>query len=360
MIFVLLYYGPLSKETTPVVEKHPSIETMNDLYRRNISRLSCSCSKAAIPYSDFLSIQVKFYPICSSDVVSLSYRSQLYERNNSNSTSELVTHYRILSTLCQLSKQFLTNALKVFENRELITVEPLSNATFSGQIESRVINFIRRTKSDYRRILHFITQSFHVNQLVTLFMKNWKIEFTDEEQNHIFKSVPSRFASSNCTCAISSDCRENLTNSIRVGCFPYDGFRFSKFGKLNQQLFVQNWSHQANYSNYFQTCRPLECQYTVSNKNNVLFMLTSLLGLYGGKMNIFYEEKNVWNCIFRFKLFPLFYCWTRFACLPMVGSTCIIAKNILFFDIINLIIAIDRKWLFHVSISPGSLFYFCY
>ena len=41
------------------------------------------------------------------------------------------------------------------------------------------------------------------------------------------------------------------------------------------------WTNQSNYTNYFQKCRLLECQYTLPDKNNPGFILTTILGLYG-------------------------------------------------------------------------------
>ena len=172
-------------------------------------------------------------------------------------------------------------------NRELITIEPLTNSSFNIQIKSLISNFIRQTKSDYRRTFSFIINSFSVNQLLNLFTNNWKINFTNETEKYILKTSPNYFPSSNCTCAISSNCNEQLIDDIHIGCFPYDGFRLSKFknislGKLNNQLFVQKWINQTNYTNYFQECQPLECQYTLSDKNNLFSIFTTLLGLYGG------------------------------------------------------------------------------
>jgi hypothetical protein len=113
------------------------------------------------------------------------------------------------------------------------------------------------------------------------------MNFSNKNEKYVLTTSPNYFPSSNCTCAISSNCNEQLIDDIHIGCFPYDGFRFSKFqnislGKLNHQLFVQNWINQTNYTNYFQECQLLECQYTLSDKNNLFSMFTTLLGLYGG------------------------------------------------------------------------------
>jgi hypothetical protein len=300
MILALLYYGPLSREMKSIKLKNPSMDLINDLHGKNLSSLSCPCSKVAIHYSKFLSIKPKFNSICSSEFISPSYRLNLFEKNDTKSL-ELITHYRILSSLCLLSNQFLQNAEKVFNHRELITIETLTKNLFSIQIQSFIESFIRQTKSDYYRRFLFIINSFNVNQLLNLFTQNWKINFTNENQKYLIQTIPNRFKSTNCTCAISSDCQEQLIDQIQIGCLPYDGFRLSKyqnisFQLLNKQLFVQQWINQTNYNSYFDTCQPLECQYTIIDKNNLFIMFTTLLGLYGGeKFSIFLKEKILFD-----------------------------------------------------------------
>ncbi len=324
MFVAFFYYGPFNEETKLIKLENPSIDLVNNLHTKSLSSLSCPCSKVAIPYSKFLSIESEFNSICSSEFVSPLYRLNLLEKNDSISLA-LVTHYRMLSSLCNLSNQFIKNAEKVFYNRELITVETLTNSTFEIKIKSFIFNFIRQTKSDYRRIFSFIINSFRVNQLLNLFTKNWKIDFTNENENYLIKTIPHRFSSSNCTCAIQSNCSEPLIDNIRIGCLPYDGFRLSKlnnisYGILNHHLFVEKWINYTNYTNYFQTCQPLECQYILPDRNNPILMLTTLLGLYGGEVLIFILRKYLNEFLFRFNLFFTFHCWTIFTGLSMVES----------------------------------------
>ncbi len=282
MIGALLYSGPFSKETK-LIKLKPSIDLINNLHHKS---LSCPCSKVSIRYSKFLSIKSEVHSICSKE-----YFDRFLLENNVNLSLELITHYRILSSLCDLTNQFINNTKKIFNNRELITIEPLTNSSFNIQTKSLIFNFIRQTKLNYRRTFSFIIKSFSVNQLLNLFTNNWKINFTNETEKYILKTSPHHFSSSNCTCAISSNCNQQLIDDIHIGCFPYDGFRLSKFKnisleKLNNQLFVQKWINKTNYTNYFQTCQPLECQYTLSNKNDPIFMFTTLLGLYEGLNNV--------------------------------------------------------------------------
>ena len=47
-------------------------------------------------------------------------------------------------------------------------------------------------------------------------------------------------------------------------------------------LFVQEWSTEVNYSEYFSQCAPALCIYTKTDHNNLSYTITLLLSLYGG------------------------------------------------------------------------------
>jgi hypothetical protein len=290
LIAALLYSGPFSEQTQSPEIKSPTIEKVNELYNKNISSLSCPCSRAAVRYSKFLSIEAEFNSICSSEYITSEFILKTFETNE-NDSLELSTHYRVLQSLCYLSRRFIEDSEKVFGTRELITIQTLRQSSFDNEIESLISTFVSDTISDYRRTLSFIMSSFSVNQLLNLFRSNWEINFTDENNLNLISTSPRRFSSSNCSCAILSNCTEALRDDIVTGCFPYDGFRFSKlnnisYGKLNNQLFVERWINKTNYTNYFQTCKPFQCQYTLPVKNDPLFMLTTIIGLYGGLTSI--------------------------------------------------------------------------
>ncbi|UJR10950.1 hypothetical protein I4U23_015135 [Adineta vaga] len=287
LITVILYAGPFTEETKTTTINFPTSEVVNNLHSRNISTLSCPCSTAAIRYSKFLSIIPEYHSICSSNFVKPSYLISLVEKRDPTST-HIATHYSILSSLCQQAQRIVKRALDTFAAHELVSAETMTYASFLTQTESLLSKIISQIPSDYRRTITLITRSYGVNHLLNVFTKNWKLEFTDETEKYIMKTYPYRFPSSKCTCALSYDCTEEVYENIVSGCFPFDGFRLSKFdqnmtfGDLNEKLFVEKWKNRSNYTAYFQACRPLVCHYTLPDKNNPIQMLMTVLGIYGG------------------------------------------------------------------------------
>ncbi|UJR06575.1 hypothetical protein I4U23_010859 [Adineta vaga] len=53
-------------------------------------------------------------------------------------------------------------------------------------------------------------------------------------------------------------------------------------GRLIDELFIESWQNTSNYSSYYSICAPSTCRYTYIERNSVLYILTTFLGLYGG------------------------------------------------------------------------------
>jgi hypothetical protein len=47
-------------------------------------------------------------------------------------------------------------------------------------------------------------------------------------------------------------------------------------------LFIENWSTTSSFSDYYAKCAPISCTYTFTQTGSVLFVITTLLGLFGG------------------------------------------------------------------------------
>lgn len=56
----------------------------------------------------------------------------------------------------------------------------------------------------------------------------------------------------------------------------------SSIGMLMDELFIEKWSNESSYDNYFSACAPSVCYYEYIRRNDILYVVTSLLSLYGG------------------------------------------------------------------------------
>ncbi|CAF1630804.1 unnamed protein product [Adineta ricciae] len=53
-------------------------------------------------------------------------------------------------------------------------------------------------------------------------------------------------------------------------------------GTLIDEIFIEQWTSSSIYDNYYTACRPSICRYEYVQKNNALYVITSLLSVYGG------------------------------------------------------------------------------
>lgn len=74
---------------------------------------------------------------------------------------------------------------------------------------------------------------------------------------------------------------EILDSSILNGSTPT-----TLIGNLADELMVEQWSIEMNYSRYFAACRPLSCSYTYTERFSILYIVTTLVGLLGGLITI--------------------------------------------------------------------------
>ncbi|CAF1384713.1 unnamed protein product [Rotaria sp. Silwood1] len=188
---------------------------------------------------------------------------------------------------------------------------------------------------------------WQTNAFPTSFNTDWSIEYGNESNDYLLRSIPRAFQNSTCTCVTSNQCRQPLRigppglllPGLVVGCSPMDGLRMSTLecffssdciniilnyldyytqidgspptdfvppveptlivaalnsstpprfssdtpiGQLIDDLFIEEWLNTSTYESYFATCAPSTCQYQNAETHNVWYVITSLLGLYGG------------------------------------------------------------------------------
>jgi hypothetical protein len=55
---------------------------------------------------------------------------------------------------------------------------------------------------------------------------------------------------------------------------------------LVDQLMVDEWSFNASYDSYFAQCNPSTCTYTYATQFDILFIITTVMGIIGGVVTI--------------------------------------------------------------------------
>lgn len=363
---MILIFAGLSEQTHSITIYSPSEQTFSLLYDQYRKTLSCPCSQILIPYDIFLSITVHFHQVCSSDFVTLAWWKYLWGvdiRWTYQDAQLLSSHFRVLGSLCSLAEKSIDTLTKMLMNSDMISIEVLPQQSFQIQVDSLINTFIITTKQNLHRYQAFMIDAIRSNQFLNVARTTWMYNVTNEEENYILATIPVSSFDNNCTCASSlKGCSRSLylneySNKVTLAglvgsCLPINGLRLSTLqcfydfeclrnisrilakrastpkytpkplnsslpstflpttllSNIMDELFVEQWISSSNYSNYFLKCAPKSCTYMYVQRMDALYMIVTIVGLYGGlKLTLRFL---VWHGlhIIRMKILPFFTC----------------------------------------------------
>ena len=96
-------------------------------------------------------------------------------------------------------------------------------------------------------------------------------------------------------CYYDQSCLNNIMNHLPTANTSFNilerdalnrSIPSTPISELANNLMVDSWSTQMNYSLYFSTCRPSSCSYTYTERFSTLYIVTTLIGLIGGLITI--------------------------------------------------------------------------
>ncbi|CAF1269656.1 unnamed protein product [Adineta ricciae] len=335
VIIITLYVG-LSQQSHSFTVDSPSETQFEYLYSQYSSTLMCPCSQISISYEKFLDVSPVTHQICSSQFITSNWSTSLYNLGSTWSVPDwflLSTQFRLLSSLCNITKSTVDQSKSSFLSNKLVSVVTIPKSLFEAQLNSMVTLLITHTPRNFRRTLDFIINGHQFNQLQDQFMSSWKMVYSTSQENYLFRTVPVVYNNDTCICATGmSTCSRalsflNSSTAITVpgfnaGCSTILGLRLSTFeclynrtclnslntlmnfsvpaepldisknilykssttpiGLMIDNLFIETWFNASNYSNYFSECAPTICEYSYVQRNDIIYIVTILVGLYGG------------------------------------------------------------------------------
>jgi hypothetical protein len=97
---------------------------------------------------------------------------------------------------------------------------------------------------------------------------------------------------SNLQCLYNQACLDQLTSylnsSTHFNATALDGTIPSRFNtstsvsEILATLMVDSWINNISYSSYYTQCKPSQCTYSIVGRNSFIYILTTLIGLFGG------------------------------------------------------------------------------
>ena len=107
----------------------------------------------------------------------------------------------------------MSDALAIFQAKKLVSASAWSRSFFATEMILLIEQTIRFTPDDFKRILPFTNEMFHCNFLTSSFNTDWSLEYGNESNGYVLRSVPRLFNNGSCSCVVSSNCQQPL----RVG-----------------------------------------------------------------------------------------------------------------------------------------------
>ena len=142
----LVLFTFLTEKLVSVTEPHPSLSTYQRLQAAHPNTLSCPCKQVAITYADFVAVTPKYHQVCSSDLISAQWIASLFNPDTAHFTPldfrlTAALQFRLLSLVCWLSHQTITDQHDEFFKGQLITGRVLSPGSFADETDALIKKF---------------------------------------------------------------------------------------------------------------------------------------------------------------------------------------------------------------------------
>lgn len=339
---ILTIYLALVRQTYRETIKNPTQADFSHYYSLYNSSLQCACSSISFPYNNFLTIEPHPHQMCSSNIFSsnslrvllLVASVTIRHAKQSDYSQNAGSQFLLLKKLCNEANRTVTTSLERFLNQTFITSQLVSEETFKQQINTFIDEWKAFTINSFLRTLWLIRDIQYGNHLVAL-RSNSDLDVNKTSNTFILNSS---IFYEECNCMSSSLCLSTMKLQDTIGAsipnpFYVPGFFISCFRlnallsstletfynqtfvdimnanltkgielfKINftaldatrnlpnetidsvvSRLFVDDWSQNISFSNYFTACGAQSCNYTYIDRQNLISLITSVISIFGG------------------------------------------------------------------------------
>jgi hypothetical protein len=237
-----------------------------------------------------------------------------------------------LSSLCKLVNETISNSLSRFYETQYVTIDVIPSILLQSQAQAVISQFQSSTVNEFLSSLRVVRDVVQTNGLLSSVLTN---AFLIVELGYpLILSSPKQYG--NCLCSQSSSCIQQsgvynewssqvlyIVPGMYTGCYVIEGLLQSSLecfynqtcfynlitymgpssslnatvmnssassqfsttstvGELLNNLMVEQWKWASTYADYFDECHPVECSYTFKTRNDVIYIVTILIGLIGG------------------------------------------------------------------------------
>jgi hypothetical protein len=312
------------------------------------SSLQCPCSQLSVSYKHFIKFNPIYHEVCSSEYAfELQRLAQIFTAHlpsnlNFNGFRTSGSIFRVLQSFCKLASTTVTNAVDEFYETQLVTKNLLAPELFESHINSSVTYFKSVTPNWFSDILMLIRETTRTNQFIHLVPTNYRLVLRNDlghmKANLMIIDQFWDISNRSCSGILNRDCKTQYIVDVFPSPFyssillEVDGFYSSfypvealllsqlqslynttfmhllgttwnenhNFKVLSQpshfpvnstsaslvnELFIESWGTEFNYTAYFEQCQPFTCSY--SKRLHIWTVILTVVSLFGGLSILF-------------------------------------------------------------------------
>ena len=330
-LFILVIYTSLTYQSNSNSVKISSLQNFQRLQQLyGPTAVECPCSRLSVDRATFHQVEPIFHQVCSSDFVSSDWLDSLfnsYANQNASETNSYTfagtgfAHFQSLRLICDLTRQAVNDARDLFLETQVVSASMLNYDLFDGLTSAALTSFQSTVSNSFIQSLQLLLGMAQGNGLVSGYSTNWGVFLPNMTKDATIYTKARLYG--NCNCATSISCVQPAVPEVAgfvVGCLPLETFLQSTFeclynqscvelmstsinalnvpralvanrsrftpslpaNRLVEEMFIESWSLNISYANFFRQCAPVACSYKLIERYNILYVVTTIVGLYGG------------------------------------------------------------------------------
>ncbi|CAF2577606.1 unnamed protein product [Rotaria sp. Silwood2] len=322
----------------------PSEKQYENLYQQYPDTLRCPCTSISNPYGSFVQVTLRQHQVCESLFVQPWWHQSLnlVENYNSslNSSIFISSYFRTLSMLCDTTKTTLDDAIRQFSSTTFVSSHVRQRQFIVLQTDQLFSVLKSSVITEFNNIIALINGVLHTNQYISGRQTNIllkKLFFNSSNQARIVAITTAGYDDNGqpCYCAQNPLCNiethyQDSTSwaipGLSFNCFVFDSvlksslicwynhhclnevltklvfFDTSNITNITilddmlpsrfllnttikfllDQMMIEEWGAVINYTAFYHNCHPTYCTYSYYARQNVLYLIATMIGIFGG------------------------------------------------------------------------------
>ncbi|CAF1152569.1 unnamed protein product [Adineta steineri] len=334
-LIAIITAAALVIRTAEKTEHKPSYTRFSQLKHAYSKTLHCSCSKLGINYGTFVTTQVIFHQVCSSQFIQQTWIDMLF--TNKNISIESINDFRVILSffwqtiagLCTASNKTWIDVVASFETTRILTPTVPAEEIVRRQAEAALKNQIALSKATLNRNLLAIRRIINGNQIVSALQTNFYLYYSSTDMNSEITSEMKSRMFGNCSCLRIEGCpHPAIVNNSNGHLVPIPGMVmdcliidatlastlecyynqsclvlshrslpidiqllsnssnkyfsvYSTIQTLVNELMIDETTCDIRFELYYSQCNPTYCSYSYKRRFDILFIFTTIIGIFG-------------------------------------------------------------------------------